>query len=781
MFQGALRNPSPINTYNDAKDGHALPPQSASQTSTSVVVSRQTPNIISKRGQKRAADGLLRGEGLIKVACLEPRGVPSQGIPEKPTSLPSQLIPSEPCLALPVPQLSSFPMEEHPQAGLARTGFYTSISQNNEDRSDEKPQADSVTSIKREAGGEVCVKAVQDICERQSPGVMPISTAGDLEVNEQPLDRTDDLEDRITFDDSHDTVEEVVIESSESHSAQCEETLSETCSSSPDSQNTPGDDQDNAVTASPPDKNASIPFGGSKTNQKDIRARVRTTSATSEEMITILSLLKKGPNYNPACPTSGVRPVSDGESPGREESGRDLPEDGDSQSMTASSDLSSETASRKQGICSSLLAVIEQLRERSKMETASEDAVHAGALRKHRSSVEEEDICVDTHPGVERMYTDVGEQYRCRLCHYSSISTSLMRSHMRMHKEKLPFECSLCDYHASSSADLQAHTLRHCKVRTYPCRRCSAVFNYKSQLRAHLRAHERAPLLCRMCTYQTIDPMEYRQHLHSHTLQTAGKPAPRPSSPVEAQNLVVTMVQDDLSDASTRYKCETCGLEGSSVEEMDTHIVTHLVDQSQDTDSSCQPRLAVASLVNAEDTKPKLTSLQCELCDFCAVSSRSLKSHMKRHANDARFVQHPLEQYKCRLCGYVCHHLPSLKAHMWRHASHDAYSYEHTNFIINTASTQDDGPADTPAAPDKMGHSLITFRCCQCGYETINKAELNQHMREHMNVIQQTFNITKETSQAGDSESATTVQVEVLPVPDRPDVIPLGQLTTISQ
>lgn len=80
-----------------------------------------------------------------------------------------------------------------------------------------------------------------------------------------------------------------------------------------------------------------------------------------------------------------------------------------------------------------------------------------------------------------------------------------------------------------------------------------------------------------------------------------------------------------------------------------------------------------------------LRTLHCQHCDFIAMSSRSLKSHMKRHTNDARFVQHPLEQYKCKLCGYVCHHLPSLKAHMWKHASHQVNNKQ--THILNNEQT----------------------------------------------------------------------------------------------
>ena len=182
--------------------------------------------------------------------------------------------------------------------------------------------------------------------------------------------------------------------------------------------------------------------------------------------------------------------------------------------------------------------------------------------------------------------------------------------------------------------------------------------------------------------------------------------------------------------------------------------------------------------------------LRCALCDFTAVSSRSLKSHMKRHANDQRYVQQPLEQYKCALCGYVCHHLPSLKSHLWRHASDQNYSYQFTNDVINAAidydTRSDPPPLDKtvamvrkePDEPELLDRVLsaerrivegqmsraggskpvcwVTFRCCQCGFETINKAKLNLHMRTHADIINRTLKVNPGSASEGEGVAIAT-------------------------
>jgi len=165
-----------------------------------------------------------------------------------------------------------------------------------------------------------------------------------------------------------------------------------------------------------------------------------------------------------------------------------------------------------------------------------------------------------------------------------------------------------------------------------------------------------------------------------------------------------------------------------------------------------------AILKSHAKTHDEEQNLQCSSCGFEAHSVRSLKSHMKRHVNDQRFVQQPLEQYKCNLCGYVCHHLPSLKSHMWRHASDKNYNYEQINEIINRALEYDESVAsaqhDAGAAHNSGGgggqgddkeqpNYLILFRCCQCGYESVNKPLLNMHMKTHSDIIRKTLEVNE--------------------------------------
>lgn len=523
----------------------------------------------------------------------------------------------------------------------------------------------------------------------------------------------------------------------------------------------------------------------------------RQSQQDSESAVTLLSLLSRGSDAShvPPAISTETSPVDADDTNGDSSCGTlSLSSDGDSSMKATSVDLSTddtgidkELAAKSRagggGICSTLLAVIEQLRERSGSRSESESEDKCPVSNKKRSGrgrgreqSEHESLEVADSENVETLNIDRSISYRCRLCHYTSNRVPLIRLHMRTHRQKDPFECSLCPMVAESSEMLQEHMIKHCKVRTYACKFCPQSFNHKSTLRAHMRAHnDSEPFLCDLCDFETTRQLDYRSHLQKHVGQTLIRCPYCPALVNSRQDLRNHLMdschgrESDLleerielaSEAGDKFSCSQCDFTALSLGRMEEHVASH-----------CTATVVMGLGSDREG------SLHCGLCDFTAVSSRSLKSHMKRHANDQRYVQQPLEQYKCSLCGYVCHHLPSLKSHMWRHASDQNYSYQFTNDIINAAIDYDTRPAEAAnqkkveapnmPAPREVDDSnlldrterrivegqlkraggcggkpicWVTFRCCQCGFETINKAKLNLHMRTHTDIIQRTVKV----------------------------------------
>ncbi|KAL3860100.1 hypothetical protein ACJMK2_010268 [Sinanodonta woodiana] len=494
----------------------------------------------------------------------------------------------------------------------------------------------------------------------------------------------------------------------------------------------------------------------------DGTTRKRTFSASSQESaVTLLSLLQKGPNYNPAYPV---------ERKAQQNTLVQLREDKTVDTNSEYLEGSELTQKPKSGISSSLLAVIEQLRERSKSDIDDDgfsSVTRKGTKRRSRRNSLEIASALDID-NVEQVGVDGEMKYRCKLCHYMNDSTVLLRQHMRLHKTKQPFECSLCDFIARSSEALQDHMIQHCKVRVYQCKMCPSAFNYKSQLRAHMRAHNEQEIqCCDSCDFETKSQSALHSHVKTHYF---GKQHACDICKEEFPTAFNLRVHKREKSCMKNMRCSYCEFIATGTRELKNHLRIHeAVKMCSQCDYTTNNVIQLRHHYTEAHSEPK-----CELCGFTAVSVRSLKSHMKRHVNDQRFVQQPLEQYKCNLCGYVCHHLPSLKSHMWRHASNENYSYEFTNEVINAAidfdsvtEAQDTVEDDVTEFGRIIKHKLkntcprksndepepnakiccwVTFRCCQCGFETINKAELNLHMRVHSDVIKFTLEVPAKPS-----------------------------------
>ncbi|NWS75384.1 ZN507 protein, partial [Crotophaga sulcirostris] len=358
----------------------------------------------------------------------------------------------------------------------------------------------------------------------------------------------------------------------------------------------------------------------------------------------------------------------------------------------------------KMGISMSLLTVIEKLKERTDQNASDDDILKE--LQDNAQCQNANDANIPGSSLVEYI-PNADRPYRCRLCHYSSGNKGYIKQHLRVHRQRQPYQCPICEHIAGNSKDLESHMINHCKTRMYQCKQCEESFHYKSQLRNH----------------------EREQHSLPEIFSTA-----------TSNKLVVS------SDADER--------EGTY------RVLFHV------------------------GNKPPVQKLyRCDVCDYTSTTYVGVRNHRRIHNSD--------KPYRCSLCGYVCSHPPSLKSHMWKHASDQNYNYEQVNKAINDAISQssrfqgqlpdktllegtDDsavpmlGSADNLVSftesvnqatneilgsdenekPNMMNTScsleknstlphlgteycVLLFCCCICGFESTNKENLLDHMKEH--------------------------------------------------
>ncbi|NXC97328.1 ZN507 protein, partial [Certhia familiaris] len=352
----------------------------------------------------------------------------------------------------------------------------------------------------------------------------------------------------------------------------------------------------------------------------------------------------------------------------------------------------------KMGISMSLLTVIEKLKERTDQNASDDDILkelqdNAQCHTAGEAAVAGSNL-VEFIPSAER-------PYRCRLCHYSSGNKGYIKQHLRVHRQRQPYQCPICEHIAGDSKGLESHMINHCKARMYQCKQCHQSFHYKSQLRNHEREQHSLP---------------------------------------------------DLFSTATANKL----------------IVSNEADDREGT-------------VGSKSSVQKL--FRCDVCDYKSTTYVGVRNHRRIHNSD--------KPYRCSLCGYVCSHPPSLKSHMWKHASDQNYNYEQVNKAINDAISQSSrfqgqltdktllegtdestvpilGSSDSLVSftesinqttteisgsdenekPTLMNTScsleknsslphlgteycVLLFCCCICGFESTNKENLLDHMKEH--------------------------------------------------
>ncbi|NXP37623.1 ZN507 protein, partial [Leiothrix lutea] len=362
----------------------------------------------------------------------------------------------------------------------------------------------------------------------------------------------------------------------------------------------------------------------------------------------------------------------------------------------------------KMGISMSLLTVIEKLKERTDQNASDDDILkelqdNAQCQSAGEAAVVAGSNLVEFIPSAER-------PYRCRLCHYSSGNKGYIKQHLRVHRQRQPYQCPICEHIAGDSKGLESHMINHCKARMYQCKQCDESFHYKSQLRNHEREQHSLPDLFSTAT---------------------------------ANKLIVSSEADDREVQLS----QTMGFVP----------------------------------VGSKSSVQKL--FRCDVCEYTSTTYVGVRNHRRIHTSD--------KPYRCSLCGYVCSHPPSLKSHMWKHASDQNYNYEQVNKAINDAISQSSrfqgqitdktllegtdestvpilGSSDNLVSftesinqttneisgfdenekPTLMNTScsleknstlphlgteycVLLFCCCICGFESTNKENLLDHMKEH--------------------------------------------------
>lgn len=140
-------------------------------------------------------------------------------------------------------------------------------------------------------------------------------------------------------------------------------------------------------------------------------------------------------------------------------------------------------------------------------------------------------------------------QYMCRYCGRQFESTVEMQHHIQEHVEgKAPHECSVCGKVYRTPSKLQRHVRVHSGERPYACSVCGRRFTRSDHVKQHMKVHfqPKDVNVCHLCSDMKFNR---RAALHLHLQQQHG----------------IQQV----------FTCHRCGEAYQSLEEMQTHKLTH--------------------------------------------------------------------------------------------------------------------------------------------------------------------------------------------------------------
>ena len=107
----------------------------------------------------------------------------------------------------------------------------------------------------------------------------------------------------------------------------------------------------------------------------------------------------------------------------------------------------------------------------------------------------------------------------CTKCDYTSLYSTGLTRHMRVHIGEKPYSCTQCDFSSSRSWNLKEHMRTHTSEKPYSCTQCDFSFAHLSSLKTHMRTHTgEKPYICTQCDYSSSDPSALKRHMRrTHT------------------------------------------------------------------------------------------------------------------------------------------------------------------------------------------------------------------------------------------------------------------------
>ncbi|XP_013191582.2 zinc finger protein 883 [Amyelois transitella] len=246
---------------------------------------------------------------------------------------------------------------------------------------------------------------------------------------------------------------------------------------------------------------------------------------------------------------------------------------------------------------------------------------------------------------------------KCDICQKDYSTKSLLKRHMKLHRNERPYQCTKCAKSYSRHDQLLQHMKWHDGIKPYICSFCSKAFNQLCSLKDHIRTHTgETPYLCSECGKSFTNSSNLRQHLMRHSGVKPFKCNLCPKS--------FTTKGQMTSHLTTHtgvhpYKCEQCESTFTKANSLKKHKLIHLGIKPFPCDScnmrfSCKEHLKRHNRIHTGE-KP----YKCQYCERAFSQSNDLAKHIRTHVGQ--------NIYQCTVCSMRFRLISELKQHYPTH------------------------------------------------------------------------------------------------------------------
>ncbi|XP_051511303.1 zinc finger protein 501-like [Myxocyprinus asiaticus] len=250
------------------------------------------------------------------------------------------------------------------------------------------------------------------------------------------------------------------------------------------------------------------------------------------------------------------------------------------------------------------------------------------------------------------------KEFHCDQCRKVFFVESLLKAHMKTHRNEKPYRCSECDKCFKTKGNLVVHKRTHTGEKPFKCPHCERRFTHGPRLKQHVRLHTKdKPYQCSNCgkTFTQLDSLKSHQNTHSEE-----KPHQCSHCDKRFRQRSHLIVHERTHSGEKPYVCTHCKKSFSDPRHFHVHQRVHTGEKPYHCTICGRSFNQYANLIKHQRRHTGERPYICTQCDKTFARPDVLKTHQRVHTGE--------KPYGCSTCGERFAYLGRFQTHLKKHA-----------------------------------------------------------------------------------------------------------------